>query len=239
MLGNILSSAQRWDEALVSLRRAVQLMPDSAMARVNVAYAHFYTGALDDAQRETREAIRLDPQSRYAHGFLSWCLASPKSINRTQHELDQAIEHAKRAVELSGEGLLPLIESQTCLGVAFYRNGQLDEAATHLTKVVELESAAEQKTPTGEWDKAICSFFLAMTRWQQDQKDEARRWYDEAEAWRKEHKPDNAELLRFQAEAGELLEIELPEPAVQKTKDKMTQAIDQQGESATDKQRKK
>jgi tetratricopeptide (TPR) repeat protein len=224
---------------MAPLKRAVQLMPDSATARVSLAYALFYTGALDDAQRETHEALRLDPHSRYAHGFLAWCLASPQSINRTQEELDQAIAHAKRAVELSGEGFLPLIESHTGLGVAFYRNGQLSDAATHLTKVIELENGATEKTPTGEWDKSICSFFLAMTRWQQGQQDEARRWYDDAAAWLQDKKPNDAELLRFRAEAAELLGIALTNPAAGRIEEKETPRIDQQDESATDAQRRK
>jgi hypothetical protein len=113
--------------------------------------------------------------------------------------------------------------------VAYYRKRDLRLATTHLSKVIQLESAAEQKTPTGEWDRAICSFFLAMTYWQQDQKDKARRWYDEAAQWQRENKPDDADLLRFRAEAAELLGIELPEPAV-----KNAEGIDQQEAPAND-----
>ena len=48
-------------------------------------------------------------------------------------------------------------------------------------------------------------FFLAMAECQLDQQDKARQWYDKAVEWTDEHLPDNEELLRFRAEAEELM----------------------------------
>ncbi len=47
--------------------------------------------------------------------------------------------------------------------------------------------------------------FLAMAHWQSGDKDEARRWYNEAIAWMEEKKPADEQLQRFRAEAAELL----------------------------------
>ena len=207
MLGNMLSSAGRVDEAIVALREAIRLQPDSVLARSSLAFALFYHGEIDEAQREIREAIRLNPDSAWAHGFLSWCLASPNKSDRKPQDIEQAISHARKAVELAGQDPLQTIEGHTSLGIAYYRKGTLDQAATHLTKVIELERATEHKTDTGKLDRAICMFFLAMTSWQADKKDEARRWYDDAATWMKENKPDNPDLLRFRAEAADLLGI--------------------------------
>ena len=48
-------------------------------------------------------------------------------------------------------------------------------------------------------------FFLALACWRQGEKDEARRWFEKADAWTKEKDPKNAELRQFWTEAAELL----------------------------------
>jgi Flp pilus assembly protein TadD len=211
-LGNMLLHAEKIEEAIPVIREAIRLQPESALTRSCLAYALFQQGAVDEAVSEQREAIRLDPGSAYAHGFLAWCLASPSKPDSRERDIEEAILHARKAIELGANDALLVIEGHTALGVAYYRNQDLGQAANHLQKVIELVRATEQPSDTAKWDEAICCFFLAMTRWQLDQKEEARRWYHQAAAWRKEHKPDNAELLRFQAEAAEMLGIDIPEP---------------------------
>ena len=48
---------------------------------------------------------------------------------------------------------------------------------------------------------------LAMAHWQLGDRDEARRWYNEAIGWMEEKKPDDEQLHRFRAEAAQLLEL--------------------------------
>ena len=50
-------------------------------------------------------------------------------------------------------------------------------------------------------------YFLAMAEWQRGNKEEARKWYDKAVAWRAEKAKDNEELVRFEEEASELLGV--------------------------------
>lgn len=66
-----------------------------------------------------------------------------------------------------------------------------------LEKSVELEGVAS----------AYDSFFLAMAHWQLGHTDEAREWYHKGLQWMQEHAPDKEELMRFQSEAQELLEV--------------------------------
>jgi hypothetical protein len=54
-----------------------------------------------------------------------------------------------------------------------------------------------------------------MAHWQLDEKDEARTWYEKAVEWMDMNQPKNEELLRFRAEAAELLGIIEPKPAVE------------------------
>jgi hypothetical protein len=56
---------------------------------------------------------------------------------------------------------------------------------------------------SGDW------FFLAMTAWQEDNKEEARTWYDKAVRWMEQNAPRNEELQRFRAEAAALLGIKV------------------------------
>src|SRR5687767_3747973 len=47
-----------------------------------------------------------------------------------------------------------------------------------------------------------------MAHWQLGEKDKAREWHDRAAQWMDKHQPTDEELLRFRAEAAELLGIE-------------------------------
>ena len=53
-------------------------------------------------------------------------------------------------------------------------------------------------------------FFLAMAEWQMGDKDAARVWYDKAVNWMDTKQSDNEELLRFRAEAADLLGLAQP-----------------------------
>ena len=66
------------------------------------------------------------------------------------------------------------------------------------------EKLAAKRGDATDW------FFLAMAHWQLGDKDEARKWYDKAVEWMDKNQPKNEELLRFRAEAAELLGISEP-----------------------------
>jgi hypothetical protein len=52
-----------------------------------------------------------------------------------------------------------------------------------------------------------------MAHWQLGDKDQARSWYDKGIAWMDKLLPDNEELIRFRAEAKELLGIKDQSPS--------------------------
>ena len=54
-----------WREALFRFKRAVEIDPNDAMARNNLAVAYEANGDLDAASREYREAMRLDKSNSY------------------------------------------------------------------------------------------------------------------------------------------------------------------------------
>ncbi len=102
-----------------------------------------------------------------------------------------AFEICRAAVER-----LPQIGSTwRALGVVQYRKGDWKGAIENLTKSMQLRKGGNSK----EW------FFLAMAHWQLIDKPQARSWYDKAVPWMEKNEPDNEELIRFRAEAADLL----------------------------------
>jgi WD40 repeat protein len=121
---------------------------------------------------------------------LVWPLAT--SPDPRLRDPSRAVELAKQAVELAPqEG-----GHWNTLGIAQYRAGDWKAAITALEKSMELLSGQQESFNT---------FFLAMAHWQLGDKDEARRWYDQAVEWTDKHQPKNEDLRRFRAEAAELM----------------------------------
>ena len=106
--------------------------------------------------------------------------------------LPWAIELARKAVELNPRGA----HIWNTLGVAYYRAGKQQEAIDALEKSLELQGA-------NNYDFLL----LAMAHWQQGNKDEARRWYDQAVARMAKNPQHDDQLHRFRAEAEHLLGI--------------------------------
>jgi serine/threonine protein kinase/tetratricopeptide (TPR) repeat protein len=105
----------------------------------------------------------------------------------------RAIEAAKRALQREPTSS----RAWHALGIAQYRAGSWQAALEALTKVGDLTDGGD----SGGW------FFIAMLHWQRGNKEEARRWYQQAVDWMQEHQPGDPELRRFRAEAAELLEV--------------------------------
>lgn len=69
-------------------------------------------------------------------------------------------------------------------------------------------------------------FFLAMAHWRLGDKEQARKWNDQAVQWMEKNKPQDEELQRFRAEAAERLQLSEPpkEANVPKTDEKKSQS---------------
>jgi Flp pilus assembly protein TadD len=104
------------------------------------------------------------------------------------------VEAAKQAVELAPkEG-----KHWNTLGIAHYRAGDWKAAIAALGKSMELRKGGD----SFDW------YILAMTHRQIGNMAEARKWYDQALGWMEKNNPRDEELLRFRAEAAELLKID-------------------------------
>jgi uncharacterized protein HemY len=118
---------------------------------------------------------------------------------------DDAETHdPRRAVALVERGVKLVPEDGTywrTLGVAHYRAGDWKAAAAALDKSISLGR--------GEEDWCLDWVFLAMAHWQMGDKDEARKYYDQATKWIEESNSGDIVLRHFQEEAAKLMGIKV------------------------------
>jgi tetratricopeptide (TPR) repeat protein len=186
----------RLDEAVATIRKAVELEPKRGHLHSRLGGILIDQGKVDEGLAAIDKAIELNPQDAGSMNQIAWLLATtPEPQHR---DPPRAVELAKKAVDL-----VPHNGSiHNTLGVAQYRAGDCNAAIDALAKSMELRSGGD----AADW------FFLAMAHWQLDQKDEARMWFNKSVAWMDKNQPKNEELLRFRAEAAELLGISEPAP---------------------------
>jgi tetratricopeptide (TPR) repeat protein len=120
-----------------------------------------------------RKAARNGKDSAATHNVLAWFLAtSPNPVVRNPV---LAVELAPEATRRAPEAAAPW----NTLGVAHYRAGAWKEARAAWEKSMQLGKGGSG----GDW------LFLAMTVWQQGDKESARTWYEKAVRWMDEHDP--------------------------------------------------
>ena len=150
------------------------------------------SGQLDEARKfceELSQTADTESTTPKFHNNFAWFLATcPSSELR---DVGQALKSARKATELE-----PNIGAfWNTLGVVLYRAGDWPTAVTALEKSMELRTGGD----SFDW------FFLAMAHWQLGDKEQARKWYDQAVVWMDKNQPQNEELLGFRTEAEELL----------------------------------
>ena len=132
------------------------------------------------------------PDTLNSMNNLAWCLVTYPGP--TLRDASRAVELAEKSVQLKPEDG----DYWSTLGLAHYRAGQFEEAVAALEK-----SLASRDGENNGFD----TFFLAMANWELGHKEKARTCYDKAVIWMEKNKPPNQELLRFRAEAEQLLGV--------------------------------
>jgi serine/threonine protein kinase/tetratricopeptide (TPR) repeat protein len=175
-------------------------LADTALQQSKTPFAYLQRGRLyleldqsEKADADFRKAAELNPKSPGALNNLAWLLcAAPEEARNAP----LALRLAKKVVDLLPEDG----EAWNTLGVAHYRSGNMLQAVEALQKSMELRNGGD----------ALDWFFLAMCHWNLGQKKEAVNWYDKADGWMKKNQLDDEELVRFRAEAAELLGLATP-----------------------------
>jgi serine/threonine protein kinase/Tfp pilus assembly protein PilF len=180
------------DDAEAQLRKAILIPHQRLNAYQFLARFLARQGRVDEAQAAIRAASEQDSTDALATNNFAWFLAT---CERSEiRDVNLAVKVARQAVELdpkSGQYL-------NTLGVAQYYAGSWEDAIASLAKA---ESLAPESL-------AFNGFFLAMAHWQLGRKPDAQTWYDRSVEWTLKNQPRNRELIRFRAEAEQLLGIE-------------------------------
>ena len=190
-LGDALSRKGSVDEALAAYEEAVRLDPNCPTGQAGLAGTLVRLGKDREAIAAYKEAVRLKGDFDEAHNSLAWLLAT--AADPALREPARAVELAKRAVELAPqEGTY-----WNTLGAARLRAGDPRSARSDLMKSMELRRGGDAY----DW------FFLAVAYHQLGEKDEARKWHDQATTWTRTNKPADEQLVRFRAEAAHVLGV--------------------------------
>jgi tetratricopeptide (TPR) repeat protein len=145
-LGELLDTAQahetraskalderRWADAMVELRRAIELAPDNAFTRLNLGTALYMTGDAAGSLAELRVAVRLSPGLARAHYVLGLVAAG-------QGQETESIAAFTRAI-----GADPAhAEVHLALADALRRTGRVQESLPHYTAAMIAAPLASQ-----------------------------------------------------------------------------------------------
>jgi tetratricopeptide (TPR) repeat protein len=118
------------EKALSSAKKAVEVGPNSATARIAMSYAQQASFDLVGARKSVEAAVKLDPNNALAWARLAELWSSFGN-------LDKALDAAKKAVELDPK----LSRTQMVLGFAYLTQVKIKESKTAFKKAIELDQA--------------------------------------------------------------------------------------------------
>jgi eukaryotic-like serine/threonine-protein kinase len=158
--GSVLLTAQgRFDEALASERRALELEPLSLVINSNLGFICYQASRFDEAIEHLRKALEMDDDFVYARFHLGLCHAHLGEYDKAIAELRLAIEQA------GGRGAL----IQAALGYAYAVAGRREEALQILAQL--------QTIPM---NRDVSPFYLAMIHAGLDDREQALKWLEGA-----------------------------------------------------------
>ncbi|MBI1916590.1 MAG: tetratricopeptide repeat protein [Planctomycetes bacterium] len=196
-LAHTLAVQRKLDEGIASYKKVIELDPKAADAHYNLGILLGRKGLLAEAVAAYKEAIRLQPGM--FKGYANWAGLLETCPDPKLRDPAEAVRLSKKAVELAPHEAF----CWQTLGWGLYRTGDWKGSISALTKSIELQKDGGDPF---QW------FFLAMAHWKLDQKQTARKWYDQAVHWMDKNAPQDEELRRLRVEAEGLLGIKTKQP---------------------------
>jgi len=109
-----------WRNSETLFRHALDVMPENAVAHINLGSVFEQAGRADEAQLHYREALRIDPNRAQAHNNLA-------NVLEAAGKFDEAVPHYEEAIRLRPREAIP----RNHFGMALAGQGRYDEALTN------------------------------------------------------------------------------------------------------------
>jgi len=183
----------RFEEAIVMLEKGVEWVPDDASLLADQGMMMRRVNRDSDAEQVFLRAIDTAPKFGPAHDQLARVLSNAHDPDLRRP--DAAIEHARRAIELTSGKNASAYAFET-LGMAHYRAGNWQAAVDAIEKAGEVAGSVSISQ----------GLFLAMAHWQLGDRDRARSYYEQASAEMRETGLEDNLVDRMHAEATALIE---------------------------------
>ncbi len=127
-LGTLHAEQARWDEAVTSFLRAVELDPSDAASHTNLGHVYAQQDRLDEAADALSKAVALDPSAADAHNNLGNVYAA------MERERDASAAYLK-ALEARPD----FAQARNNLALVYARREEFERAIVELEKAIALE----------------------------------------------------------------------------------------------------
>ena len=194
--GQPVDAAQAWRQQISFCEKLpgiplANIKPHLASAYLALCSSLISAGQVDEAKLAWEKQVELGSADAPSLNEFAWNLVKEPKVEPAAAAL--AVQAAQQAANAA-----PTTRYFNTLGVAQYRAGGWADTIESSTRAAELWP---------DQSDVFNGFFLAMSHWQLDHKDDARMWYDKAVEWMDKNQPTNVDLIRFRAEAEHLLGI--------------------------------
>jgi tetratricopeptide (TPR) repeat protein len=196
--GHLREAEDSFRSGLTTLEKAAIDMPKAPPAYTLRADIHdalgrmfAATGRSRDALTEYQNALQAQPERAETLNNLALLLADGP---------DPSVRDTARGVELATQAVKLQQKKWTfwrTLGVVRYRASDWKGTITALEKAQELGRRGDEIAP----------LFLAMAHWRQGDREQARKWYEQAVERARGNKSPGGDFRRYRTEAAELLGI--------------------------------
>ena len=136
-LANTLRYKERFDEAIIYYRKAVELRPGLSAFHSSLANTLIETRDIEEAVVHFDKALQLDQSDPFLLNNFAWILAT--CPNDSIRKGERAVELARKAVQISAEKDLNILGT---LAAALAEVGRFDEAVKTELKAYDMALAA-------------------------------------------------------------------------------------------------
>src|SRR5262245_31399007 len=146
------------EDAVKQFKQALERDPDFAVARINLALAHFYLNDSRAAVEEARAAVKLAPESPHAHYALAAALKNEKLYDESLAEFNKVLSIDPRDSATNIQiGQLQAQKQQYPQAIAAFQRA-IESEPYNATAVYSLAQALIRAGQQAEGQKALARF---------------------------------------------------------------------------------